>query len=201
MTSLQRLPLLGGQVSLDFVNTVDPRFGPGRIEYLSDYPALLEWAVKVGVTPPDRRPALLAAAARHPRLASAVHARALTLREDLYRLLRPAREGDREGPLRTFNAELRQAAAHAVVRADADAYDLGWDAGDALDQVLWPVVRDAGELMLSALGRVRECDGRNCGWLFRDTSKAGRRRWCSMEICGNRAKAARHRQRTWTHAS
>lgn len=40
--------------------------------------------------------------------------------------------------------------------------------------------------------RVRAC-GR-CGWLFLDSSRGGRRRWCSMSTCGNREKASRHRQ-------
>jgi len=35
-----------------------------------------------------------------------------------------------------------------------------------------------------------------CGWLFLDTSRGGRRRWCSMQTCGNREKASRHRGRT-----
>lgn len=32
-----------------------------------------------------------------------------------------------------------------------------------------------------------------CGWLYVDTSRGGRRRWCSMRTCGNREKAVRHR--------
>jgi predicted RNA-binding Zn ribbon-like protein len=37
---------------------------------------------------------------------------------------------------------------------------------------------------------VRACPGAGCGWLFYDPR--GRRRWCVMAVCGNRAKAARH---------
>ncbi|WP_152499823.1 CGNR zinc finger domain-containing protein [Labrenzia sp. THAF82] len=40
--------------------------------------------------------------------------------------------------------------------------------------------------------RIKMCPGENCGWLFIDETKNGRRTWCSMESCGNRAKAARH---------
>jgi predicted RNA-binding Zn ribbon-like protein len=40
---------------------------------------------------------------------------------------------------------------------------------------------------------VRECPGPNCGWLFLDTSKAGRRRWCSDESCGSRSRVKRFR--------
>jgi predicted RNA-binding Zn ribbon-like protein len=46
--------------------------------------------------------------------------------------------------------------------------------------------------------RIRECSGHACGWLFYDRSKNNRRRWCEMEVCGNRAKqrrlAARRRE-------
>jgi predicted RNA-binding Zn ribbon-like protein len=40
--------------------------------------------------------------------------------------------------------------------------------------------------------RLRSCP--RCGWLFVDTSRGGRRRWCSMRTCGNREKVSRHRE-------
>ena len=43
--------------------------------------------------------------------------------------------------------------------------------------------------------RLKMCPGHNCGWLFIDETKNARRRWCSMETCGNRAKATRHYKR------
>lgn len=46
------------------------------------------------------------------------------------------------------------------------------------------------------LGRVKMCPGDDCGWLFIDETRNARRRWCLMETCGNRAKAARHYART-----
>ncbi|MGF1476493.1 MAG: CGNR zinc finger domain-containing protein [Geminicoccaceae bacterium] len=44
-------------------------------------------------------------------------------------------------------------------------------------------------------GRVKTCPGIDCGWMFVDETKNGRRKWCLMETCGNRAKASRHYQR------
>jgi predicted RNA-binding Zn ribbon-like protein len=74
-----------------------------------------------------------------------------------------------------------------------------WDwagAEDALDQMLWPVVHDAAGLLTSEeLDRVGQCDDDRCGWLFLDTSRNRSRRWCSMEDCGNRAKARRYYER------
>ncbi|MEM7170529.1 MAG: CGNR zinc finger domain-containing protein [Pseudomonadota bacterium] len=45
------------------------------------------------------------------------------------------------------------------------------------------------------LDRVKVCPGDHCAWLFLDDSRTGRRRWCAMETCGNRAKARRHYER------
>jgi predicted RNA-binding Zn ribbon-like protein len=78
--------------------------------------------------------------------------------------------------------------------------EFAWDWAedpDSLDRVLWVVARSAGELLTSdQLDRVRQCaDDRGCGYLFLDTSRNRSRRWCSMESCGNRAKARRHYQR------
>jgi predicted RNA-binding Zn ribbon-like protein len=44
--------------------------------------------------------------------------------------------------------------------------------------------------------RLRICHGPNCSWLFIDTSKAGRRRWCDMAVCGNAAKSRRFQKRS-----
>lgn len=65
------------------------------------------------------------------------------------------------------------------------------------DAPLWPVARSAGDLLVEGdPRRVRVCAGERRGWLFLDTSKSGSRRWCSMEGCGNRAKARQHYART-----
>ena len=58
------------------------------------------------------------------------------------------------------------------------------------------LARDAIDLFGGPLARrIRVCAAENCGLLLVDTSKPGRRRWCSMEVCGNRAKIRTHRSR------
>lgn len=58
------------------------------------------------------------------------------------------------------------------------------------------LARDAIDLFGGPLAsRIRVCAAENCGLLLVDTSKSGRRRWCSMEVCGNRAKVRAHRSR------
>ncbi|MEU4095311.1 ABATE domain-containing protein [Streptomyces sp. NPDC026673] len=63
-------------------------------------------------------------------------------------------------------------------------------------QILAAVARDAVDLFSGPYAdRVRECSARDCHLVFVDTSRPGRRRWCSMEHCGNRHKVRAHRSR------
>jgi predicted RNA-binding Zn ribbon-like protein len=62
-----------------------------------------------------------------------------------------------------------------------------------LDRPLWPLVWDAAALLTSdRRDWVRRCADDHCGWMFLDLSRQRTRRWCSMEDCGNGAKARRH---------
>lgn len=57
------------------------------------------------------------------------------------------------------------------------------------------IAADAADLLGTGLReRLRICPGAGCAGRFLDDSPAGRRRWCSMAVCGNRNKAAAHRQ-------
>jgi predicted RNA-binding Zn ribbon-like protein len=44
--------------------------------------------------------------------------------------------------------------------------------------------------------RLKACPHAHCGWAFYDRSRNRSSQWCSMSLCGNRTKGARHRQRT-----
>jgi predicted RNA-binding Zn ribbon-like protein len=63
---------------------------------------------------------------------------------------------------------------------------------EALAALAEPIVIELGS---GRPDRFRTCANSTCRWAFYDTSPTGRRRWCDMKTCGNRAKAARHRQR------
>jgi predicted RNA-binding Zn ribbon-like protein len=56
--------------------------------------------------------------------------------------------------------------------------------------LLVPAVLDALDLVRETPGRVRECAADHCPVVYLDTSRNRSRRWCSMEVCGARAKAA-----------
>ena len=194
---LSDLEIIGGSLSLDFVNTIDPRHREPRVEYLPDYAAVLGWAMRLRVISAAEASLLGRTAIRRPELAREVHQRAVRLRDVLYELAAPHPKAPRlDRALRTLDAEVRRAAAATTLVRTENGYRLGWARLDRLDSVLWPVVQSAVDLLTSpSLERVRECEGEGCGWLFVDTSRAGRRRWCSMASCGNREKYRRHHER------
>ena len=92
-------------------------------------------------------------------------------------------------------SRLRFAYAQAVaagrfeLREDG-GWGLGWD-DEEHRRVRFAVAADAVALLAdpARLARLRRCPGRDCGWLFLDTS--GKRRWCSMATCGSREKMRR----------
>ncbi|MER5552771.1 ABATE domain-containing protein [Streptomyces sp. NPDC002793] len=77
----------------------------------------------------------------------------------------------------------------ALVRALSDE--------PACGALLAAVARDAVDLLTDPVARaaLRRCEGDACRRLYLDTSRGGRRRWCSSEVCGNRERVARHRRR------
>lgn len=194
--------LLGGLLCLDFVNTVDPRFGPRRREFLNDYAQLIEWSRHVNVLNEAQATTLRRVLRDHPDAGHPVHTKAIDLRESLYDLFRLTMRGQnvRVSDLEMLNSWLERALSKRRLRADGTHLAWGWDelSEDHLDRPPWPVVLSAAELLTSPERlRIRACPGDDglCGWLFLDTSKAGTRQWCSMRGCGNRAKARRHQAR------
>ena len=84
---------------------------------------------------------------------------------------------------------------HSRLVHSGTGFALEWEVGDALDSMLWRITRSAMELLTSdELKYVKQC-GR-CDWLFVDRSRNHKRRWCSMNACGNRVKMARRYERT-----
>jgi predicted RNA-binding Zn ribbon-like protein len=192
---------IGGAPCLDFANTVDPRHAKPRDDFLRDYRRLAEWSERARLLSTRQARELRQRAQAEPAAADAVLIRAVELREAVYTLLAPqppsVSERTRRHSIKTLNDEVHRAQAMADLKTSGTDWRWQWCSGPILDRMVWPIARSAAELLLSKqLRRIRECEGANgCGWLFLDTSKNGRRRWCDMSVCGNRAKARRHRQR------
>jgi predicted RNA-binding Zn ribbon-like protein len=177
---------VGGHPALDFCNTRAGWGSPRPKEYLTSPLALALWAVDAGLTPgPERVVASSDAAAL---------ARALDLREALYRCaLRTATAVD--WAVLSREAAAARAASSLVPDGTGPArWTLAPGADPAL-LALHAAAAAAESLVTSALAAsVAACPGTGCGWVFADPRR--RRRWCSMAVCGNRAKARRHAERS-----
>lgn len=119
---------------------------------------------------------------------------ARAVRESIYALAHDRIAGR---PLSSHNAATLNAIAAHPDPAPALTADgqLAW-AADAPAAALSRVARDAIELLVgSSAARLRECAAPDCAFLFVDTSRPGRRRWCASDRCGNRQHVREHRRR------
>ena len=198
-TAAKDLQLAGGQLCLGFINTVNDHVSDHPEEYLTSYAELVAWSQHTHTITEAEAQHLLEGASQRPNQAADTLAAAISFREALYRVFLAALDGTTPAAddLAVFNAIRAQALAHSEIAPAADGFDWRWTGREQeLGWMLWPVARSAAELLLSPdLKRVKECGGPGCGWLFLDTSKNYTRRWCSMEGCGNRAKARGHYHR------
>lgn len=204
-----RLRRLGGRLCLDFINTVESWRDPAdpdryliQDDVLTDYKQVVHWARAAEVVTDAEAQTLFRLADEYPEDAAAIHERTLRFRNALHRLLTDhihGREGD-PASIAVLNFEIADTFSQARLWWCEDGFtmeQLSYDneTQELLDEFLEPVVHSAIDLLTSKqdLPRVRECGGHDCGWLFYDSS--GRRRWCSMEDCGNAAKVRRFRER------
>jgi predicted RNA-binding Zn ribbon-like protein len=190
--------LSGGALCLDFANTIDGRPTARPLEHLETYADLVAWAEQAGAFTAEEARRLRRAAERRPKQAQAVLRRARALREGLFRAFSAVAAGERApaGALDRLNAALGAALRGPEIAVTPRGYALRWPRTESLDAVLGLVARSAAALLVSEeRPRVRECASSACAWLFLDHSRNGSRRWCDMTVCGNRAKARRHRQR------
>jgi predicted RNA-binding Zn ribbon-like protein len=197
---------VGGDTSVDLVNTVDWTTRGLVDDRLTDYERLTRWGEGAGVLSARQGTQLRSLATAHPRLADRVHRDALELRWQLRQLFIASDRGEALGEvpaLGALNRSLGDALSRLELASQPRGADTGaplrwgWrDAGDRLESVLWPVIRSAAELLVSEeASRVHECASEDCGWMYVDRSRNGLRRWCQMETCGNREKTRRRAER------
>ena len=189
-----------GRLCLDFVNTLGDRpIAQPHQEDLHSYADLVAWSESAGILSGEEAAEYVRAAAWRPSDADAAFARAIALREVMYRVFSAVAAGapPPTDDLAAVNVAIADAMGHARLVSAEGHFHWEWErAPSAPGSMLRPVVWSAAELLTAEeLHRVHECAGHDCSWLFLDMSKNGSRRWCSMETCGNRAKARRHRER------
>lgn len=173
-------PLVGEPLALDLVNT-EWADHDGRHDLLSDIAGLTVWLEAHGRNAP--RDARTLAALRQARAAI----RGVLERAD-----------DPEMP-----AALNAVLAHGawVERLGPRGPERAAAPRDERWALAWEAAANLLELLRVEPDRVRLCSAHECLLAFYDTSRSGRRQWCSMATCGNRAKARRHYQQSRTRAA
>jgi predicted RNA-binding Zn ribbon-like protein len=180
----------GGHACLDLVNTRRNREADA-VEYLERPADLADWLGAAGLVTGQSQ---IDAAPMDDALLADVR----KLREAINAGVRAAVTGQPfpAAALSELNAWLAAVPAEPPqLRLSGDVAVLGPPASPRQPrQVISDIALDAAEVLGTELrDRLRICPGPGCGGRFADDSPAGRRRWCSMAVCGNRSKAATHR--------
>jgi predicted RNA-binding Zn ribbon-like protein len=178
----------GASAPLNLAATVGRRHSGSPVERIPDRAALVRWMAESGVAPS-------LTGVRADELE-----RARELREAIYCLVRtPLDSTSSSAAVAVVNeAAARPALGDRLVPTPSGlrAEPLPGTASEALARI----AREAVHLLGGPdLARVKECERPECSLLFLDETQSGRRRWCSMERCGNLAKTAGYRARRRSH--
>ena len=178
----ETIKLRGGSLSLDFANTVDwteDDLEVSATDALLEPDSLERWGARLGIAgkPGGADELELARGLR-----SALH--------NIFSALAREQEPDHFSLARVRFAYAQAVAAGTLVQREDGGFGLQWR-DDEPRRVRFAVAADAVALLAdpARLARLHRCPGRDCGWVFLDTS--GRRRWCSMATCGSREKMRR----------
>jgi predicted RNA-binding Zn ribbon-like protein len=196
------LPLIADDLALDFANTESGRGFPSHQNHFLKAANVVEWLRHAKALPVEDADWLGKRVAERADLAADLLAQATELRAAIHDIA--AALGRRAKPPEAALASLSALHARCVAEAElapgALACRWSWSVRAApVETALGPIALAAVRLFTEGdFRRIRECGGHACGWLFYDRSKNNRRRWCEMEVCGNRAKqrrlAARRRE-------
>jgi predicted RNA-binding Zn ribbon-like protein len=194
--------LVGGSAVLDYLNTCDGR-RPGSglrevVDKLSNLEDVVHWFRHAGLIDHQQHEHCLAVVRRSSWQTVTAFQHLIEWREALYRLFLPLALGldADQASLDALNQALAATANQRLLVATPAGIVWRWREGEDLDAMtagfVGRLAAQASQLLTSGdLARLKACGTPDCDWLFLDTSKNGRRRWCQMAVCGAREKARR----------
>ena len=193
--------LIAGAPGIDFLNSIATPVEE-TIDWIRDGTGFLDWLRQAMLVPPGVLDVIKSDAP--PRDLDRVANQA----RDLRIWFRTFVESHRGRPivgkdlreLGPLNRLLERDASFARIAADSSVGRLHlerarpWRSPESL---LIPVAEAIARTIVEEdFSKVKACEGAGCTLLFVDRTRGGVRRWCSMEVCGNRAKVSAHRSRT-----
>jgi predicted RNA-binding Zn ribbon-like protein len=187
LDSAPHLPLLGGRLSIDFVNSVPPNS-------VLSWDRLIQFLDSTDIVSTERGVQLLSLPQIDPQGAEVLLTKArrllIALRKVFTAMLRKQRmAGEWVEPI---NEILRITEGHDELVGQDGIWKIEFVAREGgLDWLLAAVARSGAEITAEGTrARLRLCANPHCGLFFYDDSRTRRRRWCSMAVCGNRNKVA-----------
>jgi predicted RNA-binding Zn ribbon-like protein len=121
---------------------------------------------------------------------------ALALREAIWRVAEAIRKKERPVPADIDLINQVAATPDLPPQLDRGGLERAWLSPATAPAALSSIARDAIDLFSGELrSRIRQCENPNCGLMFVDTSRPGKRRWCLMKRCGNMYKTSRYRSK------
>jgi len=187
---------VGNHLALDFLNTKPILEGEPR-EFLEDAAALERWLIASGLVR-SRKEKALAQGWRKSRQAEALVRKLIAFRERLRAavLLLEDDSVPEEAFLAEISLLLEKHPQRIYVSKRNSKVVLGVVEPRRPEDV-WAPIATATAQLLSEVdpSRIRKCESEACVVHFYDTSKKGSRRWCSMNLCGNRLKVAAYQRR------
>lgn len=193
---------LGDALAMDFLNSIaTPVDTP--VDWLDDGEGLLSWLEQAGLVPAQALQSIRARAL--PGELDEIADQARQLREWFRGFVRERKgqtlPADALHALEPLNRLLERDERFSHIVAGGDGLELQtlrrWRSPEAL---LLPVAETLATFVCEeSFSDVKACEGPACTLLFVDHTRGRKRRWCSMALCGNRAKQAAHRQRLKAH--
>lgn len=188
----RRLLIIGGNLALDFANTVDDPDGPARYDHANSWADLLDWSIRIKAVSPGHATRLDQVVSTGSKRTTV--RRAVELRQAITLLFGGYADGEPHHAehwlaLRPFTAD---AFAHATLHAPGTGLArLSWPAAEDPADLWRPIAVAATDLLRSNdFYRIKRCA--QCPWLFVDHSRNHSRRWCSMDNCGTAVKMQRY---------
>ena len=185
----------GGRLAIDFANTIHDRFAADVEDYIATPERYMEWARRSGAIAADETIDLSRLDGTIERLMADVR----SLRDAVYLLLSACIDEVAlpEGPLLVANEWLLRARQSQSLDENG-ALALQVDPQDfrlPLKRIALDVVDTLADARAGKFTLKRCANQSSCGWIFADTSKNGRRRWCAMQTCGTASKTEARRNK------
>lgn len=186
--------LVGGESSLDLINTVSWPDTDREHDWFDSAANVGRWAVTAGLIDTAGQHRIDRTFEQDPGRSAAQLAAVRSLRTALRDAIAPLAYGETPAAAAVERLDGLLHEAFQRRRLDPGTMSWTWVRPSTLEEILAPVVWNAGEVLTGIdPRRLGHCPA--CGWLFHDTTRNRSRRWCDMRDCGSRDKALRYYHR------